>query len=1670
MSRRLGAALTGYIRRMSPGAEAKFVLVEGVSLSLAEGMARSWDDELPPLAVVSGEPARFGAHAMTQTSGTALRNRRGQDGARGVVLVLCEGQQVPDRQSLSNFETVAPSMLLEDANGMGLLAQQHPAVLLDGPAHAVRQAVVAAGPAVRPSAAAVAAYLDRLAAGDDPLQALPTLGAFGDPNAGDRVDGDRIGDNLRLAARRTSDELLRRAAYADLRQRAQRVLGRRPGSPDKEAVAEEVMQALQSGDRRLLTLMSFDEAREVFEQKTQTIGAVVAEFLTAYQDGLAKESPFLDLPWESYQASARQLRSGTEQKRAARELLDVDEAQRNAIFDKPTRAKLERLTRDKAISASDPSCPEAALVRATQQLGGKIQRIQVISPAPPSSTGNRSSAVRALTLACARLRLGGLMRKWERSGVEADGLLLRAADYEANLAEAFADADLEHSPGLPALELRLFGPDNATVQVSWKPDLDDAALLRTCLAFSEQSALTLRLPAEPTLRAFCGSEQPAADAVPDSHAELAGHLQSLAAVLLQEGLTPAPLEAWVQTWTQACEAAEAAGDASGAQRLTLAGGVAGGDRAAALTPLAPLKAEWLAQYLQALRDLLTQAEQPDGDHQPSAATAAAIARTTASQHPAHLRLRTRDTALLPTSEGRIWSLYGGEVSHDDSGHADTALTDVLGRLLSLQPEAAGHLRCLAWGPGAADMLTAQAVRIIGTRLGGAVVGKVEIFCVGQEPRDRPSRETLALADTELRGAKDVLELRYLPSLQEAERVLRPGPDSPAVHLALVTGITDAGAKLHINTPEPGLPILDGEVLFAPRTWQRPKTSGQTLLMPPAASAAGRIWLKLQNAVEDSWPDDDTAVRVPEVRTGTMEIAAQLEEVHRLALWVATLDRYATRDSLEQALGGADRVAILHQERRLGGDSPLSLVLSQRSGGPADRAIGRSLRAAGIVAERDTAFDIGRDIRKVASQGYGILALEAATSGAGINELVGHCVAFSLLSTRTTPWPLPPGCRVLLVSLDEYRHWFRSKRADLLAIALDPEEGGVHIAAIEVKARRSDEHDAASGALDQLNQTLAATRWAAYPQTGSVHSRLWLNRITEAAYAVARESRFKLDKEEIAALENFRRGTGTLEWAGVGLVFGPKVEEVHRHYPTNVAGDIVPVALHSIRLTEQLLRDATKVNLTDLKTVEAEAPPLPGGRIKRRPEAKATPDPDTADPEPTADEGIPADAELPSGTDDAARADTGGDVTAVGAAEAAGAVEPPAASSDATAPPAQNSGVDPGVRVASGPGGAGGPGPGGTGASAPGPGTPAAPHTQAASPFKAPLLGWDVASGEPLHWHPAGAGQTVLQNGHVEIWGSSGMGKTQFVMSLLAQLAHHSGSRFGIADFKNDYSSDTGFPELTGAEFIDLWNGGAPYNPLALDDSSDRAIDTAVIELRDVVDEAAAMFGGMGRRQRAKLETFLGQAYQVRKTENRWPTLRTLDSLLDADLAGVMGDLTRHELFKDGPPLGDVVDRNVVFGLSRIPGNGQTTVLAAAFILSSLLQRVQNLPPVPNTVRYVAVVDEAHRVSPFRAVHTMVREGRSKGLAVLLATQQPLDLPDVVAANAQTKICFGLPDASVATMAARKLDPDRPRLAEQIRSLGVGEAFVKFGGQAPVLVKMAQAYRDREALGIPGPTR
>ena len=307
--------------------------------------------------------------------------------------------------------------------------------------------------ATRPSPIAVANYLDRLAVGDDPLQALPTLGAFADSVApGVRIDSSRISDNLALAARRTSDELLRTSAYADLRKRAETRFAPTPRYRRRRAPARSPTKSWRScspeAPNSSPPCSSTKPARSSSRDPRDCLRRS-ARRCTTSGSGCSPGSQAEALPWGTYERRADQLR-GADQRDAALELCELDDAQQKTVFTPKTRRQLERLIlRNRSLNASKPSCPEAALVRAAEHLGGMIQRVQVINPPKPSDSNinTPTGAGRALTLACARLRLGALLRAWDATGGEVDGLLLRSArgddpDDLGDVLAAFGDAGL----------------------------------------------------------------------------------------------------------------------------------------------------------------------------------------------------------------------------------------------------------------------------------------------------------------------------------------------------------------------------------------------------------------------------------------------------------------------------------------------------------------------------------------------------------------------------------------------------------------------------------------------------------------------------------------------------------------------------------------------------------------------------------------------------------------------------------------------------------------------------------------------------------------------------------------------------------------------------------------------------------------------------------------------------------------------------------------------------------------------------------------------------------------------------------------------------------------------------------------------------------------------------
>ena len=104
-------------------------------------------------------------------------------------------------------------------------------------------------------------------------------------------------------------------------------------------------------------------------------------------------------------------------------------------------------------------------------------------------------------------------------------------------------------------------------------------------------------------------------------------------------------------------------------------------------------------------------------------------------------------------------------------------------------------------------------------------------------------------------------------------------------------------------------------------------------------------------------------------------------------------------------------------------------------------------------------------------------------------------------------------------------------------------------------RSTDTVAAFREAKEQLRATIADGRFAVSPDK-SIFSRMWLNRIAEAAIGVARESNFRLQADELEAIEEFRTNRA-LEWAGVGLIFGQGLPREEQHPRLKIMGDEVP---------------------------------------------------------------------------------------------------------------------------------------------------------------------------------------------------------------------------------------------------------------------------------------------------------------------------------------------------------------------------------------------------------------------------------------------------------------------------------------------------------------------------------
>jgi len=162
--------------------------------------------------------------------------------------------------------------------------------------------------------------------------------------------------------------------------------------------------------------------------------------------------------------------------------------------------------------------------------------------------------------------------------------------------------------------------------------------------------------------------------------------------------------------------------------------------------------------------------------------------------------------------------------------------------------------------------------------------------------------------------------------------------------------------------------------------------------------------------------------------------------------------------------------------------------------------------------------------------------------------------------------------------------------------------------------------------------------------------------------------------------------------------------------------------------------------------------------------------------------------------------------------------------------------------------------------------------------------------------------------------------------------------------------------------------------------------------------------------------------------------------------------------------GSLLERGlVVYDLSGLK-NEDRDVAASLIIASLAIEASESLLPG----RVVLVLDEAWRTNMAEARHftLMLREGRSRLLHAVYATQSPADLPEGVLENTGTLIVFGGYTRAY-TESARLLGIDDAR---RLLSLPLGTAIVRLKDSAPVEVRVLAFHEYVKREPPPRPQR
>ncbi len=268
--------------------------------------------------------------------------------------------------------------------------------------------------------------------------------------------------------------------------------------------------------------------------------------------------------------------------------------------------------------------------------------------------------------------------------------------------------------------------------------------------------------------------------------------------------------------------------------------------------------------------------------------------------------------------------------------------------------------------------------------------------------------------------------------------------------------------------------------------------------------------------------------------------------------------------------------------------------------------------------------------------------------------------------------------------------------------------------------------------------------------------------------------------------------------------------------------------------------------------------------------------------------------------------------------------------------------------------------------------------------------------------------SVTDNPHACIVGLSGQGKTQFVLDLLYQIREQSPDvSFTIMDYKGDLSQPNDPVRQMLKSHLEcqvVTVGAEPMPTVPFQNSNSGNSEQYAVGITDLIGK---LYPRLGSRQRLALRECVSElisraefsdGYGFPILENRIRTYYEEQERKEDGLIEIISRLSVLNAFQETSMRGNsarMITRNLLVRLNELTAD---TLPIAFLIINQLYEEMKQLPDVERrgsvtNLRHIIFIDEAHHYLsvPLSPLARIVREGRSKGVAVFLATQSVSDL-------------------------------------------------------------------------------